>query len=97
MQSGGQFSTAGFSMLTAAAFDSRTGASEIDEVSMCAMFGEQIKASFRSNFAKVEWPYETSAPTEVRRARLAKIDADISALSASKHEIEELLASVKVD
>lgn len=61
------------------------------EVSLCLLFGEQIKDAMRQALDKIEWPYAEATSIESRERRIQEIAAELSQLRAEASELASIL------
>lgn len=66
-------------------------ADNFSEVTLCALFGGQIKDAITAVFDDMEWPYPDAQPIEQRLKRLDAIAAELSALEAEATELSGLI------
>lgn len=62
-----------------------------NEVSLCLLFGEQIKDSMRKTLDMIEWPYVDATSIESRERRIQEIAAELQPLRAEAGELASIL------
>lgn len=65
-----------------------------NEVSLCMLFGDQIKEAMRRTMESFEWPYPAASSSASRDLRMREIDAEVRQLQEEASELASMVGII---